>query len=126
VLDHYACYTNVHHIVFDVIVVQAEDGIRDRNVTGVQTCALPISGLVTISPRVPTRPTRRLDGTRPRGEMVTSPATDARPRRTRPDRKSVVEGTAGQHGTRQEWRGKRLMIKSVASQDHMRDTAHRG
>src|SRR5207249_5771691 len=25
---------------------QAEDGIRDRNVTGVQTCALPISRLV--------------------------------------------------------------------------------
>src|SRR5699024_11631686 len=25
---------------------QAEDGIRDRNVTGVQTCALPISGAV--------------------------------------------------------------------------------
>src|SRR5699024_12118628 len=25
--------------------VQAEDGIRDRNVTGVQTCALPIYGL---------------------------------------------------------------------------------
>src|SRR5699024_12111287 len=25
---------------------QAEDGIRDRNVTGVQTCALPISGFV--------------------------------------------------------------------------------
>src|SRR5207248_5419941 len=24
---------------------QAEDGIRDRTVTGVQTCALPISGL---------------------------------------------------------------------------------
>src|SRR5699024_11573610 len=24
-------------------VFQAEDGIRDRNVTGVQTCALPIS-----------------------------------------------------------------------------------
>src|SRR5437868_13660976 len=24
---------------------QAEDGIRDRNVTGVQTCALPISGI---------------------------------------------------------------------------------
>src|SRR5699024_11794171 len=27
----------------DVIFVQPEDGIRDRNVTGVQTCALPIS-----------------------------------------------------------------------------------
>src|SRR5699024_11792483 len=26
-----------------LFVFQAEDGIRDRNVTGVQTCALPIS-----------------------------------------------------------------------------------
>src|SRR5699024_11259641 len=25
------------------VLFQAEDGIRDRNVTGVQTCALPIS-----------------------------------------------------------------------------------
>src|SRR5699024_11282350 len=29
--------------------VQAEDGIRDRNVTGVQTCALPISIKCTYS-----------------------------------------------------------------------------
>src|SRR5207249_7311463 len=28
----------------------AEDGIRDRNVTGVQTCALPISPTVAVSP----------------------------------------------------------------------------
>src|SRR5699024_12102620 len=28
---------------FSVFFFQAEDGIRDRNVTGVQTCALPIS-----------------------------------------------------------------------------------
>ena len=28
---------------------QAEDGIRDRNVTGVQTCALPIYGVDTIN-----------------------------------------------------------------------------
>src|SRR5699024_12014480 len=27
---------------------QAEDGIRDRNVTGVQTCALPIYNLTTL------------------------------------------------------------------------------
>src|SRR5699024_11994238 len=27
---------------------QAEDGIRDRNVTGVQTCALPISEITAI------------------------------------------------------------------------------
>src|SRR5699024_11939280 len=30
------------HVAF---VFRAEDGIRDRNVTGVQTCALPISQL---------------------------------------------------------------------------------
>src|SRR5699024_11400163 len=27
----------------DIVFFQAEDGIRHRNVTGVQTCALPIS-----------------------------------------------------------------------------------
>src|SRR5699024_435307 len=32
---------------------QAEDGIRDRNVTGVQTCALPICFLMTEPTRVP-------------------------------------------------------------------------
>src|SRR5207249_8980497 len=30
---------------------QAEDGIRDRNVTGVQTCALPILPHVALAPR---------------------------------------------------------------------------
>src|SRR5437868_8669576 len=29
-------------IIFFFFFFQAEDGIRDRNVTGVQTCALPI------------------------------------------------------------------------------------
>src|SRR5699024_12181740 len=29
--------------------VQAEDGIRDRNVTGVQTCALPICRMVELT-----------------------------------------------------------------------------
>src|SRR5207249_5596731 len=31
-------------LFFFFFFFQAEDGIRDRNVTGVQTCALPISG----------------------------------------------------------------------------------
>src|SRR5205809_4215058 len=31
---------------------QAEDGIRDVAVTGVQTCALPISGAVTAAPTI--------------------------------------------------------------------------
>src|SRR6266513_3572672 len=30
-------------LVYFFFFFQAEDGIRDRNVTGVQTCALPIS-----------------------------------------------------------------------------------
>src|SRR5256886_12466799 len=42
---------------------QAEDGIRDLTVTGVQTCALPISGDPTLAefvggPGVPTEPCR--------------------------------------------------------------------
>src|SRR5207249_7431308 len=32
-------------VVIVFFFFQAEDGIRDRNVTGVQTCALPISAL---------------------------------------------------------------------------------
>src|SRR5437868_12967624 len=34
---------NFVFIFFFFFFFQAEDGIRDRNVTGVQTCALPIS-----------------------------------------------------------------------------------
>src|SRR5699024_11282871 len=33
---------------------QAKDGIRDRNVTGVQTCALPISYFVGYTPNIVT------------------------------------------------------------------------
>src|SRR5699024_11567024 len=38
--------SNMSIIIF---FFQAEDGIRDRNVTGVQTCALPISGTILSS-----------------------------------------------------------------------------
>src|SRR5687767_15734526 len=34
---------------------QAEDGIRDKLVTGVQTCALPISAIPSRSRRIPRR-----------------------------------------------------------------------
>src|SRR5207248_11613841 len=34
-----------------IFFFQAEDGIRDRTVTGVQTCALPISDLVQVAAR---------------------------------------------------------------------------
>src|SRR2546425_10738738 len=36
----------MHELVFFFFFFQAEDGIRDKLVTGVQTCALPILGLV--------------------------------------------------------------------------------
>src|SRR5699024_11580206 len=36
--------------VFVLFFFQAEDGIRDRNVTGVQTCALPISATAIAVP----------------------------------------------------------------------------
>src|SRR5437867_12536967 len=54
---------------------QAEDGIRDRTVTGVQTCALPISGTVeagSMTVRVP------LSALRP--DAITA-GTGAEPRR---------------------------------------------
>src|SRR5699024_11961475 len=37
------CSTLTLRSSFSFFFFQAEDGIRDRNVTGVQTCALPIS-----------------------------------------------------------------------------------
>src|SRR5699024_12161364 len=36
-------YVNILFVIIKYFFFQAEDGIRDRNVTGVQTCALPIS-----------------------------------------------------------------------------------
>ena len=42
--DHiYNRFAVGYHFVF-IFFFQAEDGIRDTSVTGVQTCALPISG----------------------------------------------------------------------------------
>src|ERR1017187_7886704 len=58
------------------IFIQAEAGIRDPSVTGVQTCALPISGLPP-----------RLGRTRQPARGAAQPVQG-----NRPDRKSVVEG----------------------------------
>src|SRR5437867_10661774 len=37
-------------LVYEFFFCQAEDGIRDRTVTGVQTCALPICASLTLKP----------------------------------------------------------------------------
>src|SRR5256886_12989818 len=47
---HYTSGTRVE-ISFYFFFFQAEDGIRDLTVTGVQTCALPISGPAIPRPR---------------------------------------------------------------------------
>src|SRR5699024_559278 len=68
--------------------LQAEDGIRDRNVTGVQTCALPISacGRGSSLPPPARAPGRRRPAStcgRPAGSRRTSRSTGARSPRPR-------------------------------------------
>src|SRR5699024_12031241 len=80
---------------------QAEDGIRDRNVTGVQTCALPIS-----SPRprtsstcstTPTRcwPTRSPRTTSSAPGPDCGPCCSRAPRRARAPRRRSEERRVG-------------------------------
>src|SRR5699024_12006785 len=61
--------------------LQAEDGIRDRNVTGVQTCALPISAC-SRSPAARIAPVvlapREYSGTRPRSARTSSATSHSR------------------------------------------------
>src|SRR2546425_12254275 len=56
-----------------IFFFQAEDGIRDKLVTGVQTCALPISLLVRFLSGVDhtTRPVKISDSGRIRNELQT-------------------------------------------------------
>src|SRR5256885_9096592 len=95
-----------------VFFVQAEDGIRDYKVTGVQTCALPISP----QPRSALAHALRVAGRRPgrrqppRGQAdalarAAAPAAGsartplrARGGRRLADRKSVGEGKRGEFG----------------------------
>src|SRR3712207_9576866 len=88
---------------------QAEDGIRDIGVTGVQTCALPIS-------RRSGQPTRVRRRARP-GQLPAvrrSSAGAARAlsasRHRQGDRKSVVEGKRGDLG------GRRILKKKKKRQ----------
>src|SRR5256885_11458802 len=88
-------YDRVHFFFF-----QAEDGIRDYKVTGVQTCALPISrpGLASrpgwqtrAHPGQPGfRPVRRGPGPGAPGRPVARPRAAPHRRPAARDRKSVV------------------------------------
>src|SRR5690349_24106891 len=84
---------------------QAEDGIRDLYVTGVQTCALPISGIAAkarrsdradaglprrLRPAVRRRGARRLTGARPSAEP--HEPTQRRLRTSRSEERRVGKG----------------------------------
>src|SRR5690606_40222347 len=45
-------YMSVYTSNFYIFFFQAEDGIRDFHVTGVQTCALPIYGFVNLEKHI--------------------------------------------------------------------------
>src|SRR5436305_12047957 len=70
--EEYFLFLNTKYHSF--FFFQAEDGIRDADVTGVQTCALPISG-----------PGARLERRR-RGHVRVSGERGGRPRHGRADR----------------------------------------
>src|SRR5690625_7327911 len=78
---------------------QAEDGIRGGHVTGVQTCALPISCCTSLPTPLPPGAARLVGGPeaeygggRCPGMGRSRPRITAGGRRSRRDRKSVVEG----------------------------------
>src|SRR5256885_7916082 len=105
-----ACYTllTFHYYFFTSVLCtliffffQAEDGIRDYKVTGVQTCALPIcrSGEPSREARrrggwrgASAQPRRTCRGAAPRPRSVRGSrySSSASPDRAPPDRKSVV------------------------------------
>src|SRR3712207_9318449 len=98
---------------------QAEDGIRDIGVTGVQTCALPISAhRLPVGADGALRDGRLRRGDPPgplplavqKGQTPTRPALRRPARRGRPargDRKSVVQGKSVDLG------GRRIIKKKI-------------
>src|SRR3712207_4402313 len=80
-----------------IFFFQAEDGIRDIGVTGVQTCALPISGPAAPGPR-------RAAGTdTPRGHRPGRHTTTGGPAVTRIDRLAEPWGTRTPYGSGETW-----------------------
>src|SRR2546421_2226917 len=68
---------------------QAEDGIRDLIVTGVQTCALPISSTYRSPGGPPLRPASPSPASRTRSPLSTPAGTFTESLRVRRDRKST-------------------------------------
>src|SRR5205823_7235745 len=102
---------------------QAEDGIRDKLVTGVQTCALPISPLEppARSAARPARPRRQDLRTRPARAAalagVQAPATRSRPRRGTGRAGGVFEGQGRETRSEERRVGKEWRRRWVGGQE---------
>src|SRR5690606_39709402 len=113
-------------MVMFVFFLQAEDGIRDFHVTGVQTCALPISPNASSSPGSgPLRgPTPHSNG--PRLIREPAPHPSERPRARSEERRV---GKRGRHGWAPEhqksYRADTARTASAASGDSASPHAHR-
>src|SRR5207237_4579072 len=79
------------------VFLQAEDGIRDSSVTGVQTCALPIYERGPVSRRLPAHPQDVRTPPGPRGGR-TSCGCAGRRRETGPRSCARAARTAGEIG----------------------------
>src|SRR2546425_9524543 len=70
-----------YFVLFIFFFFQAEDGIRDKLVTGVQTCALPICSSACATRTRPTTHTRRTSGkpcgSRARSRRRSAPTTES-------------------------------------------------
>src|SRR5690625_7682949 len=85
-----------------IFFFQAEDGIRDGHVTGVQTCALPILSSARLSTRCSTDCTSEV--TRVRITTPSSKSTSSR-RKTRAARKPTF-GRSEERRVGKEWRAR--------------------
>src|SRR5207248_8695695 len=90
----------VRHLAACAVVFffQAEDGIRDRTVTGVQTCALPILGTAAASRWWSTRASTRCS-------TSTSARTCARSEERRVGKECRSRGATGQEKKKPKNRG---------------------
>src|SRR5688500_20296483 len=84
-------------VSFHIFFFQAEDGIRDYKVTGVQTCALPISSPRCLRRAPPRRPKCRIAETKAEDPSGASSSRTpwASMALADQDRKSGVEGKRG-------------------------------
>src|SRR5260370_35642389 len=99
--------------VFCLFFFQAEDGIRDSSVTGVQTCALPICGGGDRAHRLPPPGRRRARSPPP---PYTPPVAGGdSPTR---DRKSVVSGKRVDLGGRRIIKKKKSVRTQLTSRTH--------